>query len=154
MRILLNKMQVVIDKLALQLTLSQLEELDARTKAAIEPVIRAGGADLRLSVTRAVCRQMLGIGESKQLELERNDEIDAFIDGGQWKIVTASIYRKLVMDIIASRSADGSPKFIKRKSTFRKAKRPVSDAQQRALDVENERRRADAARRREAEAAS
>jgi hypothetical protein len=105
-----------------------------------------------IAVKWNVAREMLGdVSDYKMRELRDTGEIDAFPEGGQWKVLVSSIYDYLCRCIDAGE--DKPLKTLRRSTSFKAAKRVPSPTQQHALDEENARRK-EAKLTREAEAST
>jgi hypothetical protein len=117
----------------------------------VEELLRQKASDPRLSVTRQECMRIDPHGQSKQIQLEQAAEYQVFNEGGVKRILTGSIYDRMIRNIIATYPADAPPAKVREsKSAFRKKPRRRTPAELRGL-AEGNRQRAEAARaRREA----
>jgi hypothetical protein len=66
--------------------------------------------DPNLRVRRPVAMQMLGVGQSKLFELEDAGLIDSVMSGGARLIITKSVYRLLIRDVVLSHPYGAPPK--------------------------------------------
>jgi hypothetical protein len=129
-----------------------LEKLSEKARAIVKTLLACQAADPRLSVTRQECMRIDPHGVSKQIMLEETGAYDVYIDGGQRRILVASIYNRMIAAVIASHPADGPPAKVREVATsFKKKARPRTEAELRGLAQANEARRLEAQARRAAE---
>jgi hypothetical protein len=117
-------------------------------------------ADPDLSKPRKVGHAMLGAGGTKGQKLEQTGEVDSFVDGSIRRITTASIYRYLIRQAIASHQLSAPDVKVRhpkgqfqRKLRVAKPPRPRTAAELEGLRKGNAKRAAEAAARRAAKEA-
>jgi hypothetical protein len=125
-------------------------------EAMVAALKRREAAETRIAVPRKIACEMLGIGPSREIELELEGELQSYLDGNVRRILVSSIYARLIRLAIVAHPLEAPP--LKARSPaaqFKTAKRPVrprTPAELRGLAVGNA-KRAEAARlRREAKA--
>jgi hypothetical protein len=93
--------------------------------AAIVADLRAKQAlDLRILVSRQTSMAMLGVGQTRQIELEKT-ELDRVQDGASVRITTSSIYARLVRLAVQSHPLDGLPTRVRRPPGMKRRRRPT-----------------------------
>jgi hypothetical protein len=131
-------------------TLEPAAEAMSGKAAAIVADIRSQQArDPRVTVLRRDAMAMIGVGESRLLELERDGKLRSFLDVGVRRITSTSIYDYLVERAVAAHPAGAdelkrTPQNIWRAVRAKAGKPPLSPARKAALDAENARRHAEA----------
>jgi hypothetical protein len=131
-----------------------LDQLNERAQPIVKALLELKAADPRLSVSRQDCMRIDPHGLTKQLELEASGEYDVFIDGGQKRILVASIYDRMIKAVVASYPVGAAPAKVREaKTKFRKKARPRTEAELAGLAKANEARRLEAEARRAAKQA-
>jgi hypothetical protein len=131
-------------------TLESAAEAMSGKAAAIVADIRSQQArDLRVTVLRRDAMAMIGVGESRLIELERLGKLRSFLDVGVRRITTRSIYDYLCERAVVAHPAGAdevkrTPQNIWRAIKAGPAKPPLSAARRAALDAANARRHAEA----------
>jgi hypothetical protein len=132
-----------------------LDKLSERARPLVETLLKQKAAAPQITVSRKIALDMLGCGLSKLLLLEASDEVQSFIEGGQRKILVASIFDRLVRQVILSYPVGQPPtKAHTVRTRFRKKPRARTPQELAGLAKGNERRRREAAERRAAGAVS
>jgi hypothetical protein len=130
-----------------------LDALSAIARPMVEELLRRKAEDPRLSVTRQECMRIDPHWQSKQILLEQEGEYQVFNEGGMKRILTGSIYDRMIRNVIASYPADAPPvKITQPKARFRKKARARTEAELRGLAQGNAKRAEEARAKREAAA--
>jgi hypothetical protein len=110
--------------------------------------------DPRGSLKRKEAEVLFNHGSSKQIEVEKDREVDSFLDGSSRRITTKSAYLRKAALLILAFPPDGlTPKARQPAQSYQKRPRPRTTQELRGL-AEGNRQRAEAARqRREAKVA-
>jgi hypothetical protein len=124
----------------------------SKTAAAIVADIRERQArDPRVMVSRKVSQEMLGIGPSRQIELEAEGVLHSYLDGSGRRVLVSSIYARMIAQAIASHLLNGPPaRFRQPSKRFSHKPRPRTESELEGLRKGNERRREEARARRAA----
>jgi hypothetical protein len=126
-------------------------EISARAATLVADIRARAAADPRVVVDRKAAQEMLGLKESRILELERDGALSSFLDGGRRLISVDSIYRHLIEQVIASHPLGAPPRKARIPSgAFKKIPRLRTEAELRGLAIGNEKRKRAAAARRAA----
>ena len=138
--------------------LPSLDRVSSLGQRIVEDLAAKWKADPRLAVPRKTARVMLGdAGGTKEIQLENDGEVDSFLDGAIRLVTTASIYRYLIRQAIASHPLDEPAAKVRHpKAQFRRAKatpRRRTEAELRGLAIGNARRAEEARKRRAAKEA-
>jgi hypothetical protein len=131
-------------------------KLSERARPLVEALLRLKAAESRLHVSRTECMKIDPHGLSKQIMLENAGEYNVFIDGGQKRIFTDSIYDRMIRAVIATYPIGAAPRKAREVSTkFKKKARKRTAAELAGLAKANARRAEEARlRRKEAVAAA
>jgi hypothetical protein len=110
-------------------------------------------ADGRISVSRKTACEMLGIGPSREIELELEGQLHSYLDGSVRRVLVASIYASLIRLAVAAHPLEAPPKARLPEGRFKAVKRPArprTEAELRGLEIGNAKRAEEARLRREA----
>jgi hypothetical protein len=126
------------------------EELSDKAAAIIADIRARHACDVRISVSRKISQEMLGIGATRQIELEAEGSLCSYLEGGQRRILVSSIYARLVALAIKSHPLAGAAKARQPAKRFSQKTRVRTPAELRGLAIGNARRAEEAKLRREA----
>jgi hypothetical protein len=108
-----------------------------------------------LSISRQECMSAFGHGMTRQILIEQAGEVESYLDGGNRRISTASICRRLIALAILSHPLDGPERKARQPAErFQRLPRERTQAELEGLKRGNERRAEEARQRREAKAAA
>ena len=93
------------------------QRLSAKAQALIADIRRAQSLDQRIIVSRRTAMQMLSVGQTRLLELEKLGLLRSLLDGASRRLTTLSVYDYLVARAVASYHRTAP----KRKSAFLRA---------------------------------
>jgi hypothetical protein len=125
-----------------------LDKLSERARPMVEALLRKKAEALQLAATRKAALGMLDIGLSKLLLLEASGELQSFREGGQRKILVASIFDYLIGQVIASYPADAPAAKVRAvRTAFKIARRKPTANELQALAAANEARHREKLRR-------
>jgi len=130
-------------------------EVSPAALALVADIAQRWSNDPRFSVSRKVSQEMLGIGPTRQIDLEHSGELRSYLDGTARRITLASIYLRLINLAIRSHPPAGPLKARQPAARYqrRSPRREPTQAELDALKRGNEWRRREAeARRAEAQA--
>jgi hypothetical protein len=129
-------------------------EVSPAALALVADIAQRWSNDPRFSVSRKVSKEMLGIGPTRQIDLEHSGELRSYLDGTARRITLASIYLRLIKLAIRSRPPTGPVKARQPAARFKPQRRKPTEQELSALQRANERRREEARRRREVKSAA
>jgi hypothetical protein len=120
-------------------------EVSPAAAALIADITQRWSRDSRFSVTRKETQQMLGIGATREIDLERAGELNSYLEGSMRRVPVGPIYARLIKLAIASHPVDGTAAKVRRPAKrFTRKIRPRTEAELRGLALGNERRRLEA----------
>jgi hypothetical protein len=100
--------------------MSSAASVSRRAAALIDDINRKEGNDQRFAVSRKDAMLMLGVKQTKLLELEADDVLRSFVDGGSRRISTASIYSRLRALAEASHPVNAEPAKVRQPEHMRR----------------------------------
>ena len=110
-------------------------------------------AETRIAVSRKVACEMLGVGSSRLIALERSGELLSYLDGASRKIVISSVYARLIRLALNAHPVGGAPATVRHPlGEYRKAPRARTPQELAGLRRSNERRAEEGRQRRAARA--
>jgi hypothetical protein len=95
--------------------------VSAAAAALIADIDLKEAKDQRVVVSRKEAMQMLGVKQTKLIELEAAGILRSFVDGGLRRISTASIYGRLRTLAVASHPLNAEPAKVRRPKHMRRA---------------------------------
>ena len=128
-------------------------EVSPAAAALIADITQRWSHDPRFSVTRKEAQQMLGIGATREIDLERAGELHSYLEGSARRVTVGPIYARLIRLALASHPAGGPAATARRPAKrFVKQPRPRTEAELRGLAIGRARFAEEARRRREEKA--
>jgi hypothetical protein len=132
--------------------------LAVKAQAIIDDIRAAQSLDQRVIVSRQTAMQMLSVGQTRLLELEKRGTLHSLLDGASRRITTASIYSYLVARAVATHPSDGVEGKVRSPSAMKRRRgrppRARTENELRALERANSRRHDEAEARRKADPAT
>jgi hypothetical protein len=127
------------------------DELPAPARPIVATLLEKKATYPAPAVTRVVCRTEIDpSSQSTQIVREQTGEYEVFNDGGQKKIVTDSIFDRMIRAVVASYPPGGAiPKIRESKTKFRRIVRARTAAELEGLRKGNAQRHAEAVAHRE-----
>jgi len=104
---------------------------------------------VRVSVSRRIGCDMLGVGQTRLIELEKAGELISYFEGAERRILVSSIYALIIKRVLASHPEEGPVPTGRRvpPPRGRKSPRILTPAQSEALERANVRRHEDSEKR-------
>jgi hypothetical protein len=130
------------------------ESLSDTARAIVVDIRERQANDPRIGVSRKVTCEMLGVSATREIQLEALGELHSYLDGGSRRVLTSSIYGRLVKLAVASNPLGEPPATVRRPigryRSSERAPRARTPNELRGLMIANERRAEEARQRREA----
>jgi hypothetical protein len=141
---------------SMQCLLGRYNELPEHAQRMVQVLLKKRVGNTRWLSSRPQAMEALNVKQTKLIELEKAGELDVIVDGGQVKILTDSIYDRLIRNVFDTYlGSDGRKAARVAPAHVTKHKRkvpPRTKAQRRGLADGNARRKEEARQRREKEA--